>query len=115
MSLLTCTALTVGLSIASYHPNRAPGYNEFNPGVYVQCDNVAAGFYRNSIDRTSAFAGYEFRHGRYGVLVGAVTGYYEPVLPLVLPSVRFGSVRLSAIPPLPGVDAAVHVAYEFKF
>src|SRR5271167_5119121 len=67
------------------HPNRH--FDEFNPGVGVECYfapewSAAAGYFRNSLDRPSFYAGAiytpEFAHWgwfRVGVLGGIISGY----------------------------------------
>lgn len=61
-------------------------FNEFNPGVGIEVQwqprhGVAAGYFRNSVDRDSLYALYHYtplafgRHLRIGGMVGAVTGY----------------------------------------
>src|SRR5438045_253932 len=57
-------AVTVGLHLASVHlPKR--DFNNTNPGLYVRTDGGwTAGAYRNSLNRTSAYAGYTMEWGR---------------------------------------------------
>ncbi|HEY4556172.1 MAG TPA: hypothetical protein VIG68_07040 [Lysobacter sp.] len=61
-------------------------FNEFNPGVGVEVQwqprhALAGGYFRNSVDRDSLYALYQYtplqlgRRVRLGAMVGAVTGY----------------------------------------
>ena len=84
---LTITALL--FPFASYHDDRGD-HNQVNPGVVVEADWLAAGIYRNSLDRTTVFvqAAYwtEWRKAaligpiRFGVSAGLGTGYRYPVI-----------------------------------
>ena len=96
-------AVTVGLHLASVHlPKR--DFNNTNPGLYVRTDGGwTAGAYRNSLNRTSAYAGYTMEWGRLAVTGGAVTGYAEKVQPLLVPSMKVAtlggvSARVAFIP-----------------
>ena len=108
MDPIACTCWAV-LSVASLHAD-PQGLNQTNPGVGIEVNRWHVGEYRNSIDRTSVYAGREIFAGdgaiRAGVLVGAVSGYRRiggsPVLPLVAPFVswegrRFG-VNVALLP-----------------
>jgi len=89
-TLLTCAAHagTIGVHLASVHlPQRH--FNNTNPGLYYRTDaGWTAGAYRNSLRRTSAYAGRTWDWGRFSLTGGAVTGYTEEVQPLLVPSVR---------------------------
>jgi hypothetical protein len=94
---------TVGLHLASVHvPQRH--FNNTNPGLYYRNDaGWTAGGYRNSLRRTSAYAGYTWEYGVLGLTAGAVTGYQHTVQALVVPSLRLFthdgfSARLAYIP-----------------
>jgi hypothetical protein len=84
---------TLGLHLASAHlPQRH--FNNTNPGLYYRSDEGwTAGAYRNSLRRTSAYAGYTWGWGRLAVTGGAVTGYADNVQPLLVPSVVLLSVQ----------------------
>jgi hypothetical protein len=100
--VITCTALAIGVSIASYHFDRDIPYQEINPGVYAICDKWTAGVYRNSFNDLSVFAGYSLELGPFSIALGVVTGYGrygKSVQPLIFPSVKIGPVRLGVIPP----------------
>jgi hypothetical protein len=75
------------LWIASHHihPNRE--FDEFNPGIGIECARTpqwaaAAGYFRNSLDRPSFYAGAiyspQFAHWgwfRLGAMGGVISGY----------------------------------------
>lgn len=129
---MALTALVLGLHLATYHTSptyvdpqgQQQAYQGVNPGVYVVAPNgLTAGFYRNSRDRDSVYAGYSWRsphrYGDYGLTVGAASGYDTPggVLPMVVPSVRLGPVRLAVFPKVQRVNqtTAVHLSVEYPF
>lgn len=80
------SAGTIGLHVASQHfPEK--NYNNLNPGMYYRTDDGwTAGFYRNSLRRDSAYAGYTWKFGQLDVTTAAVTGYTHKVQPLLVPS-----------------------------
>jgi len=84
---------TIGFHLASKHIP-AKRYNNTNPGIYYRTDDDwTAGIYRNSLRRTSAYAGYTFEYGRFGVTAGGVTGYDHAVQPLFVPTVSLFTVQ----------------------
>ncbi len=94
---------TVGLHLASAHvPQRH--FNNTNPGLYWRSDEGwTAGGYRNSLSRTSAYAGYTWEYHALGLTAGAVTGYQHSVQAMLVPSLRLFthegfSARLAYIP-----------------
>lgn len=99
--MITCAALAIGLNISTYHFDRSANFQEFNPGGYAVCDGWVAGVYYNSIRRGSVHVGRVFQLGSVDVAVGLVTGYYPSIrpVPVAVPSMRFGNVRLAVIPP----------------
>lgn len=119
-----CTPTHLGLHIGSKHA--APGMNDTNPGVYTRnAAGYAAGAYLNSHERLSVWAGRQFAAEagplQAAVLVGAVTGYYRPITPMVVPSVAATAgqltTRLSYIPRNPTKthsSAAVHLSVEWR-
>lgn len=114
--MITCTALAIGLHIGTYHFDRTRDYNEVNLGAYVECDHYTAGIYRNSLRKTSAYAGYTFDRvlGPVDVTVGAVSGYPRAALmPLLVPSVKLGSARLSLLLPIEKGGGGVHLSWEY--
>lgn len=112
---MICAALALGLNLGTYHFDRESHFREFNPGIYAVCDDLAAGVYLNSQSHASIHAGKVFKLGPVDIEVGLVTGYQSaPVLPLVIPSMRFGSVRIGLIPPVhPKVKGGLTFSAEF--
>ena len=110
---------SVGVHIGSWHSE--PGFNNVNPGVYVNHNGWTAGTYWNSLRKQSVYAGYTFEYKMFGLTVGAITGYPSPVLPLVVPSVKFaspfgGSMRVLYIPYIKQTGAHVlHLTQEWRF
>lgn len=126
------TALVLGLHLATYHTSptyvdpqgQQQAYQGVNPGMYVVAPNgLTAGAYRNSRNRTSVYAGWSYRsphtYGDWGLTLGAASGYDTPggVLPMVVPSVRLGPVRLAVFPKIQRVNqtTAVHLSVEYPF
>lgn len=101
-------------------------YNEFNPGVGVEFRinkylHTGAGVYKNSIHQTSVYAllGTETSRSKFlgaGMEVGAVTGYFKPIIPSAVGYVRLGredqavNVKIGGIPPIKDVTPAVVTA-----
>lgn len=116
---------TLILHLGSKHfPSR--DYNNFNPGLAYRTDSGwTLGAYRNSIRRTSVYAGRQFDWGltpdlQASVTVGAVSGYYRSLRPLVVPSLglrvspdlRF---RLAFLPRVEkGGASVIHAALEWE-
>jgi hypothetical protein len=95
-------------------------FNENNGGIgYRSDDGLMAGYYRNSLNKHSLYAGKEFTTDKYrlgpaemrlGAVLGGVTGYGKPVMPVVMPEV-LGSIgdhtmALGMVPPIKGVTPA---------
>jgi len=77
----TVQAQTIGVHTWSIH---APQHsqNNTNPGLYLAHNGWEIGAYRNSWERTTVYAGYEFnlmdnQYGELGIQIGAGTGYQE--------------------------------------
>ncbi len=117
---------TLGVHTFSVHS--ASGYNGVNPGLYALWGNgVAVGAFHNSYRRNSIYAGWLWsidRDQRFGVLLGAATGYGETsekmlLAPIVAPSVRFelkrgAYARLSLFPdPRQGAVQVLHLSFEW--
>ena len=78
---------TIGLHVASHHAP-AKNYNNSNPGIYYRhTEGWTAGVYRNSLRKTSVYAGYTWKFGVLDVTTAGVTGYFNKVQPLLVPSV----------------------------
>src|ERR1043165_3937878 len=115
---------TFGLHLGSWHAK--DGYNNFNPGVYVEHNGWTAGTYYNSERKQTFYAGYTFRGAiagdfGYGLSVGVATGYKRaPVVPMVVPSVSYSvtpswGVRLSGVPPIGTIPGVLHLSVETRF
>lgn len=115
MSALACA---IGIHLATYHVDRNQGYNEFNPGIYAECEGPTIGTYYNSIRRRSNYVGWTEHFGAFALTAGFVTGYdSRNAVPMLIPSVRISNVRIMFIPPVPKSDqpttSAIHLAVEF--
>ncbi|MBC7955398.1 MAG: hypothetical protein H7Y33_05975 [Cytophagales bacterium] len=78
---------TIGLHVASHHMP-AKTYNNSNPGIYYRHEEGwTAGVYRNSLRKNSVYAGYTWKFGILDVTTAGVTGYFNKVQPLLVPSV----------------------------
>ena len=81
---------SIGIHIGSQHDKA--GFNNFNPGVYVNHNGYTLGTYYNSERKQSYYAGYTFESAPfYGSLrgaltVGGITGYGRPMF-LAVPSI----------------------------
>jgi hypothetical protein len=121
LETLLATGLTLGLHIGTWHTD--PGLNNTNPGIYaIAPSGLTGGIYRNSLSRPSVYAGYSFQSEdrTFALLVGGVTGYSRPLMPMVIPSARVGMGqgfygRVSALSKPPGQNwglAGVHFSVE---
>lgn len=91
----------VVVHVASYHADRSKDHNEINPGLGLRIKKPysrwfgAAGFYDNSLYRTSFYVGVGTDvpltdHVALRFTAGGVTGYYEmPLQPVVVPELVF--------------------------
>lgn len=67
---------TIGLHLVSAHVPGHDGQNNHNFGAYVVTESgLTAGFYENTIKRTSLYVGQTFDVGPLDVGVGVVSGY----------------------------------------
>lgn len=118
MNNLVCAAILNGLSLhagSGYIDDHGltHKYEQFNPGLGIECNNVQAGVYRNSQhhDGAYAFKFFDIPQGNVGnrlqleIGAGVVAGYeISPVLPVIFPSAslrffdNFGA-RVFLIPP----------------
>lgn len=115
-----------GMHTVSVHS--ASGYNGTNPGLYLLWPSgVTLGAFHNSYQHDSAYAGWLWRidaANRFGVLLGAATGYGSTtermlLAPIVAPSVRWAwgsgmSARISLFPdPRKGAVQVLHLSFEW--
>lgn len=125
MSTLLCCVAAVGLHLASYHSN--PGFNNFNPGVYVVTkDGWTVGTYRNSEYRQSFYGGLTVQgelasRTWVSLTVGGITGYKaENLLPLAVPSLKYMmteqiGARVAFVPRHEkGGTATTHLMLEYR-
>jgi hypothetical protein len=116
LSTLTCAQTTVGTHVGSWH--NKPGYNNSNPGLYVNHNGMTFGSYYNSERRQSTYAGYTFNMKYADISAVVITGYNKSVVPAIIPSktisIGYGvNVRTSLIlNPLPQGASAVHFSLE---
>ena len=119
--------LTTGF--VSHHAKGEYRENNYGIGLEVRPNpqlSYNVGYYRNSLDRDSYYAGVQYRaitvgNFAFGGMVGAVTGYRHSITPMALPFVEWSYKRVvvmaTAIPPIPGVTPftmAVQLKWRFK-
>jgi hypothetical protein len=126
--------------LASYHLHPYRHFDEFNPGVGVECSitpqwEAAVGYFRNSLDRPSFYAGAvytpEFAHWKWfqlGAMGGIITGYNYGQIglgqnnrtgPILAPTAitRFGrfGVNFILIPPIPEDRLPFTIGFQAKY
>jgi len=116
MNCLDIAAL--GLHLASLHTQ--PGYNDANPGGYVETGcGIVVGAYYNSYRKPSVQIAWRGEPDKIPIFVemGVVTGYPgHDVAPYAMAGLRLGPVRLGVVPHLPGVNktTVVHAMVQFR-
>jgi hypothetical protein len=100
---------TIGVHIGSWHSE--PGFNNRNPGVFINHNGWTAGTYYNSNRYQSYYAGYTFKQQindtfSANVTVGAIK--YAQWFPMVLPSLGMRN-------PLIGGETYVGLIPKTKF
>lgn len=137
--MFTCASLILGLHLASYHVTERWHQNNINPGAYVECNGWTAGVYRNSLSRTSVYAGHTFRSGPFALALGVVSGYKKQygmcgpglydrpdnrcylgasdsaVIPMLAPSVNLGPARIWYLPRVGDTSSVIHLSVEKEF
>jgi hypothetical protein len=116
-------SITVGLHAASKHLPKYEWQSGFNPGVYVRTSaGWTAGVYRNTLARTTLYAGRTWSNvlGPIDVMAAAATGYsLAPLVPLVVASVELAPTSWPVVPRLSagrGADSWVlHLSIERSF
>ena len=120
---------SVGLHIGSHHfTAREHGtWNDVNPGVFARWDSgLVVGTLRNSERRQSVYIGHTWQTQRWNSIaadltVGAITGYWRPVSPLLAVGASLAvsdsfSIRMSLLPKAaPKGSAALHLSTEWSF
>jgi hypothetical protein len=132
---MACAAnksFTMGLHLVSTHD--VEGFENNNPGFYLQYQGLTVGSFNNSLRKRSSYAGYSF-HQRVSsafvesvaLTVGVVSGYNQKignsdVSGLLVPSVALRSLggfrpRIAYLPAIGGVipSTTVHLMVERKF
>lgn len=129
--------LILGVHLLSHHVEAKPWQENFNPGLYVRTtEGWTAGFYRNTLRRTSVYLGRTVALTSWAdITLGGVTGYesrpapcWSPELtdcrlglgsakvkPLIAPSVHLGPARVSWVPGTAGSANVLHLSLERKF
>lgn len=126
-------ALTLTVSLGSHHlsedhkPSNMDSYNENNFGLSIEYEikngfDFEAGFYKNSINRTSLHTGLIAKthlEGNWnaGVNFGIVTGYNTGpfILPFVHPYIQYRSIRIGYIPDSNVSEAVITFGYSYTF
>lgn len=124
-TLSTCAygQTVVGVHLVSHHIPTRSDQNNLNLGAYVRTENgITLGAYRNTLSRTSVYAGLTLERGPFALTAGAVTGYRKDdrgrgfsksaLTPMLAPSVRWGSARLSFIPGVGVSPSVLHLSLE---
>lgn len=118
-----------GLHIASAHD--APGFESRNWGLYHRwASGVTVGAFHNSYGRNSAYGGWLWEidaAGRFGVFLGAATGYGDTaegieLAPILAPTVRWSpegsrwGLRLSWFAdPRENAAQVLHLSLEYRY
>lgn len=115
-SVRACEQWGGGAHLGTYHFDRSGDRREFNPGLYVRCNNYSAGLYVNSASKPSWWAGHTWRHGAVGLTAGVVTGYSRtaPLTALVVVTLDLpAGFRLGLFPNSGGRSGGVHLMRDF--
>lgn len=136
--------LILGIHLISYHAPAKDYQNNENWGVYAAYNNFTVGAYRNTLRRTSLYAGYNVQlWGPIDITLGGVSGYQKKsetelcgpigvsdwfvtcqvqhgysrgaVSLLAAPSVHYGPVRLWFIPSVGRTSSVFHLSLEGTF
>lgn len=115
------------LSGASYHFAHRDEYRGDNPGIGWERDiaesswNYAAGYYRNSYDRDTFYAGGKWMplawgHAKAGAFIGVASGYWTPVvaIPMVSLSYERVGVNIAALPTIRNYTGYVAIQLTLK-
>ncbi|SAL54451.1 hypothetical protein [Caballeronia humi] len=131
--------LWVDAMIGSHHINPDKDFQEFNPGIGVECWiapewALTAGYFRNSLSKPSLYGGGvwapEFAHWgfiRIAAMGGLISGYpyggwgfghdhtIGPVIaPLVMLEYRRVGANVILIPPIPSADLPFTIGFQLK-
>lgn len=128
-TMLDCTDLQVyclrevAMHVTSYHFERTPNYNENNAGLGLKWRRdgtrfLTLGTFRNSLSRSSTYAGMGSDWQLYGPLklrltAGVVTGYEIAVAPFVFPELLVGRKSGVALGYTPKIEVQEHRVDSF--
>ncbi len=122
--------------LQSYHTDRAAHYNENNRGFGAEYNlssaaKIAAGMFRNSLDKDSRYAGLALLGQpvssiaglRAGALLGGITGYPDMnrgrLAPLIAPMLTYEGnnlgLNLTALPKIGPVSPVVAAQMKVRF
>jgi len=120
--------LSLQLSGKSHHDKPKQEYNEENYGAgityQVKQHYIAAGFYKNSDNRTTKYLLTGWRKDLVdgdiifapGVVVGGLTGYKEKTVTAIMPTLTFGYQRIKIntlfLPAINGFDRVIFMQLE---
>lgn len=114
------------LSGLSYHFQDTDGYRGDNPGVGWERPDAeiplvwSAGYYRNSYDKDTVYAGarwepFRWDHVSLGVFAGLATGYWTPVVALPMMSIEYRRVGINIVAAPTIRDYSGYVGAQIKF
>lgn len=112
--MITCLTLAIGMHIGTNHGPVPHRLHDFNPGLYVRCDQNVIGGFHNSLGKPSLYAVHlvPIAHG-VELSIGGITGYQKRVAPLVALQFRTGKTRVAFIPTTPANRGGLHLTREF--
>lgn len=115
LSTLCCAI--IGIHMATAHVDADRPMNDTNPGIYVQAtNNIVVGTYYNSIKRQTTYVGYTYSTKYVDFTTGVATGYNKSVIPMFVPSTKFGPIRVAYLPKMHITSAhIIHFSIEKEF
>lgn len=130
LSLVPSAQAADWLVISGYstHFERRDEYRADNPGIgwerYEPDQNPdwtwAAGYYRNSYDKNTLYAGarwepLRWQHARLGVFLAAVSGYWTPLVAVPMLSLEYKRVGINLVAAPTVGDYSGYVGAQLKF
>lgn len=102
------------------------GFNNNNYGIFARRNSWEVGAYNNSFRKTSVYGGYMLEASNFplkpAVLVGAVSGYWKPILPYAIFSVSWpisqdwaARVEYASNPWAKGNVSVTHLRFEYHW
>ena len=101
--------LALGISL---HLGLTQNYNEIHPHIRWSEQGYIAGAYYNSVENVSAYAGYRWEFGDFGLEAAAVTGYPEGD---IVPFGRATYKNFFVAPAMEEGTVGAVLGYELKF